>query len=140
MLYKSTLLKVAATLTALLAAPTFAHEGGLPPPPPGAGTYHAQEPVQTQMHAGSGVRHGPGRGHGRGRYERRPVSQWVEGQYVSTWVPEVCRPAYRHYRRTVCVPAHYEQRWVPGHYEQRQDWVWVPAYTPGVKFTFALGG
>ena len=71
------------------------------------------------------------RGDRTGRYELRTVQRFVQGQYQQTWVPEQCSLRERQrgwYRQAaqVCVPAHYEQRWMPGHYESAQQWVWVP--------------
>ncbi len=68
----------------------------------------------------------------QGRYEVRSVQRWVEGRYQQVWVPEQCSMRERQrgwVRQTgyVCVPAHYDRRWVPAHYETAQQWVWVPS-------------
>jgi hypothetical protein len=66
-----------------------------------------------------------------GRYERQTVQRFVQGRYEQVWVPEQCsmRERQRGWWKQagqVCVPAHYDQRWVPGHSESVQQWVWVP--------------
>ncbi|HZN95463.1 MAG TPA: hypothetical protein VFB81_22275 [Myxococcales bacterium] len=74
----------------------------------------------------------PPRGHRRhqGRYELRTVQQWVPARYQQVWVPQQCSVRERQrgwWTQTgyVCVPGHYDQRWVAGHYETAQQWVWV---------------
>ncbi len=135
MTHKHTLIGLVVSLSTLLPTAAFAHDFGPPPPPPGQGTFQVQV-----GHTASGVTERHGR---HGRYERRMVSRWVQGRYESVWVPETCeaRGSHHryHYRPKFCVAAHYEQRWVPGHYEQVQDWVWVPAYRPGVSFRLTAG-
>lgn len=76
-----------------------------------------------------------------GRYELRTVSQWVDGYYTQTWVPERCSRERRGRRgrrvKTVCAPGHYESRWVDGHYVQQQQWVWVPyRYRDGYGYRY----
>jgi hypothetical protein len=59
---------------------------------------------------------------GRGRYELRAVSTWIEGQWLRDYVPGSCVQK-RH--RVKCTDGHYVDRWVPAHYAETQQWVWV---------------
>jgi hypothetical protein len=70
-----------------------------------------------------------------GRYELRPVSQWVEGHWMQSWVPEQCVRMGRR-GRLKCTPAHHTRQWVPGHYQQVEQWVWVPH--PGPRFQVSM--
>jgi hypothetical protein len=103
-----------------MAFPTAALADHPPPPPGGHGWTQPRPPP-------------PPIPQNRGRYELRTVDRWVEGYYVSEWVPEQCIQVRRHgprHKRVRCEPGYDSQRWVPGHYQQVEEWVWVPAPRP----------
>jgi hypothetical protein len=123
--------RLALVLISVIAAPAFADEwNDAPCDEPNINFGLSVQPqwgaAQVDMRMG---RRGGGRHWGRrwhhqqqqqGRWEQRPVQQWVPGSPVTVWVPGHCGPWGR------CSPGQYVTRMSEGHYVTTQQWVWVP--------------